>query len=165
MNWFWLRLVFDLLLTVGLFIVLGRVTRRLRPKRIKHGISLFAPALISALLILWVIFMTGPKLLDSLRIPAHSESVRTVQILAVDRYLARLKTSAGLSFYYDPFGPQPEEGLSYSLRFLPLSRYVISFERDEVSMDPNRGPLTEAEAQSGEVEASEEDSKRGDSSP
>ncbi len=145
MNWFWLRLALDLLVTLGLFLLLGRVIRRLRPKRIKHGIALFAPALIAALLIIWVVFMTGPRLLDALRIPAHSESVRTVQIVAVERCQARLKASNGSSFHFDPFGPQPEAGLSYSLRYLPLSYHVLSFERVEAPVDQDRNLLPEPE--------------------
>ncbi|MDI9498060.1 MAG: hypothetical protein QM270_06185 [Bacillota bacterium] len=138
MNWFWLRLVLDLLVTLGLFILLGAVVRRLRPKRVKHGITLFAPTLIALLLIIWVAVMTGPKLLDALRIPAHSETVRTVHIVEVERYQARLRASDGQSFRYDPFGPQPETGQSYSLRFLPLSYYVISFERVEAPLEQDR---------------------------
>lgn len=135
MNWFFIRLGIDLLIS-GLLLALLLITlRRFRPKRVRSGGRLFIPVLVALLLLIQVLTQTAPKLLDSLRVFAHSESLRNIEVAEVSRSTGRMLSRSGEVFYVSILNPLPERGERYALRFLPLSRFVISFERDRRAPD------------------------------
>lgn len=123
MVYFLLRLILSLVVSVLLLLALVRLARLCKLRNLKKKIAFFFPTIVSFILILQVLFSTGPKLLDVLPMIAKRYVVKQVQVEEVLSF-HNVRMSDGEIYYFDGFSNNFVEGQLYQISTTNWSNYV-----------------------------------------
>lgn len=134
MKYYIANLVVHLIITLFLFIVIVISTNRNKKGETKHSLTYFVPFLASVFIFIYVVSITGPRLLDLtdvVRQNYYSYTGVIEEVSSVNNYLV----VDGIRYYINPLRSIPEKGQTVRIRYTRYSKYSISVEVvDEVDI-------------------------------
>lgn len=123
MGYFIFRWALSTVLSALLLLLLLHFSKYCKLRNLKKKIAFFFPTIVSIVLVIHVMSETGPKTLDLLRMAGNRYEVKQVKVLDV-KPLHRVTMSDGLTYYFDGFSMQFEEGETYQISSTYWSHYI-----------------------------------------
>ncbi len=112
--------------SLGLLILFVFLSKRYRKENCKKPLQVFYPSLCALLLIVFSIYSTAPKLMDSLAVLRNAYSFKQVTVASRQALPGILKTEDGGVYNYNPFSLSLELGESYNISYTPWQKYIIN---------------------------------------
>lgn len=130
MKYFIANLGVHVLLTIILIVIIVVFSNRNRVKKTKYVVAYFVPTLAALVTVLYVFFITGPRLLDLSDVATQNYYSYTGVIDEISVFNNSLKID-GHVYYINPLRDLPEPGSKVKIRYTRYCNYVISVESME----------------------------------
>lgn len=147
--YFVIRLLIDIFVTLILFRVLMFTHRYFKKERVKKAYLIYAPTIISLILIAQIWLFLAPKLLDTVRFFSSSPIYANVEVASRRSIPGAFTDTEDNVYYYNPLSLSVREGDVYMIRYLPNSRYLVradsSDQTDNAVPDTSETPNTSEE--------------------
>ncbi len=126
MGYFVFRAVLSFAISIVLLILLIKTSHKYKKENCKKPLQVFYPSICAVLLLVFALYSTAPKLLDTLAVARKAYSFKQVTVASRQALPGVLKTEDGGVYAYNPFTLELESGKSYNISYTPWQKYIIN---------------------------------------
>ena len=107
------------------FVILMLVfLRRNNKRKVKHGFMYLAPVFFAIVSVVYMVFLTGPRILDIRNITEDIYQFTSGKIESIGYFNNTIQVE-GKTFYINPLADIPEEGTSIRIKHTNYGNYVV----------------------------------------
>ena len=123
MVYFFINLCIHLTVSILLLLLILRFVSNNQHRRNKKGISYLFPVAVTIVFLFQALSVTAPRAMDSVYVLKENYQTISGRVESV-KYLNHALVIDGVTYYYNPFVPQPKTGDNLEISFTPYAHYI-----------------------------------------
>lgn len=124
MKYFYANLAAHTVVFIVFVILTVVFLNRNNKRKVKHGFMFLAPVFFATISILYMVFLTGPRILDVRNMTEDMYQFTSGKIETIGYFNNTIQIE-GKTFYINPLADIPEEGTSVRIKHTSYGNYVV----------------------------------------
>jgi hypothetical protein len=127
MKYFIVNLLIHLLIFSSFVALMLVFLKRNRKRKTRHGVSFLIPVFFSALAVVYMVFFTGPRILDIPNV-VSSNYMMVTGVFESSSNMGNTIRVDGIDYCINPMAKLPSEGSLVRLKYTTYSRYIMEMQ-------------------------------------